>query len=248
MPAAYLCTSSVFTVNEIQSDNKTRNNRAENINKSQLLHLLITNTTAIVSRRCTLAMLVLPPFRKPLDNCHRTKQHEAENTGDLSCLFTCGSWGEEEEESRGGGGPRHGCLWQAASGSVALGAWPWRGAHCVVRQCNEALCGYWYDRTKGQGAVRTAIHTFHTICFSHRIHHINGSPFCDSSWLPAYPWRERGRERKRQRRREREKVLGEREKWGVEGEKRWEILRHLGKDERGNRFGEGFFIRGKGWA
>lgn len=90
--------------------------------------------------------------------------------------------------------------WKAQSepvkGSVAQ-SWPWRSTHCVVQRCNEALCGYWYDRTKGQGAVRTAIHTFHTICFSHRIHHINGSPFCDSSWLPAYPWREKGeRERK----------------------------------------------------
>lgn len=238
MPAAYLCTSSVFTVNEIQSDNKTRNNRAETINKSQLLHLLITNTTAIVSRRCTLATLALPPFQ----NCS-TIVTEQNNTR-LKILAIWAAClpvgpegrrrskrkGEEEEEAHGAG----------ACGSVALGAWPWRGAHCVVRQCNEALCGYWYDRTKGQGAVRTAIHTFHTICFSHRIHHINGSPFCDSSWLPAYPWRERGRERKRQRWREREKVLGEREKWGVEGEKRWETLRHLGKDERGNSF----FIRG----
>lgn len=63
MPAAYLFTSSVFTVNEIQLDNKTRNNRAETINKSQHLHLLITNTTAIVSRRHTLAMLALAPFQ-----------------------------------------------------------------------------------------------------------------------------------------------------------------------------------------
>lgn len=80
------------------------------------------------------------------------------------------------------------------SGSLTLGAWPWDSINCIVHWCNEALCGYWYDRTKGQGAVRTAIHTFHTICFSHRIHHINGSPFSDSSWLPAYPW---GGERER---------------------------------------------------
>lgn len=97
--------------------------------------------------------------------------------------------------------------WKAQSepvkGSMAQ-SWPWRSTHCVVQRCNEALCGYWYDRTKGQGAVRTAIHTFHTICFSHRIHHINGSPFCDSSWLPAYPWREKGvREREKGRERER---------------------------------------------
>lgn len=102
--------------------------------------------------------------------------------------------------------------WKAQSepvkGSVAQ-SWPWRSTHCVVQRCNEALCGYWYDRTKGQGAVRTAIHTFHTICFSHRIHHINGSPFCDSSWLPAYPWREKGeREREREGRRERESLVG----------------------------------------
>lgn len=94
-----------------------------------------------------------------------------------------------------------GLSWKAQSqpvkGSVAQ-SWPWRSTHCVVQRCNEALCGYWYDRTKGQGAVRTAIHTFHTICFSHRIHHINGSPFCDSSWLPAYPWREKGGERGRE--------------------------------------------------
>ncbi len=165
MPAAYLCTSSVFTVNEIQSDNKTRNNRAENINKSQLLHLLITNTTVIVSRRCTLAMLVLPPFQNRSTIVTEQNNTRLKTLAIWAACLPVGSWGEEEEESRGGGGPRHGCLWQAASGSVALGAWPWRGAHCVVRQCNEALCGYWYDRTKGQGAVRTAIHTFHTICF-----------------------------------------------------------------------------------
>lgn len=121
-------------------------------------------------------------------------------------LFTCKSFGVR-------------LSWKAQSepvkGSVAQ-SWPWRSTHCVVQRCNEALCGYWYDRTKGQGAVRTAIHTFHTICFSHRIHHINGSPFCDSSWLPAYPWREKGgkreskpgkcreRERERQQGRERE--------------------------------------------
>lgn len=103
-------------------------------------------------------------------------------------LFTCMSFGVR-------------LSWKAQSepvkGSVAQ-SWPWRSTHCVVQWCNEALCGYWYDRTKGQGAVRTAIHTFHTICFSHRIHHINGSPFCDSSWLPAYPWREKGvREREK---------------------------------------------------
>lgn len=107
--------------------------------------------------------------------------------------------------------------WKAQSkpvkGSVAQ-AWPWRSTHCVVQRCNEALCGYWYDRTKGQGAVRTAIHTFHTICFSHRIHHINGSPFCDSSWLPAYPWREKGRGRERASERETE---GERK--GEDGER-----------------------------
>lgn len=100
-------------------------------------------------------------------------------------LFTCKSFGVR-------------LSWKAQSeavkGSVAQ-SWPWHSTHCVVQQCNEALCGYWYDRTKGQGAVRTAIHTFHTICFSHRIHHINGSPFCDSSWLPAYPWREKGGKR-----------------------------------------------------
>lgn len=58
--------------------------------------------------------------------------------------------------------------------------------------------------------------------------------------------RKREREKKTETEREREKVLGEREreKWGVEGEKRWETLRHMGKDERGNRYGEGFFIRG----
>lgn len=56
--------------------------------------------------------------------------------------------------------------------------------------------------------------------------------------------RKREREKKTETEREREKVLGEREKWGVEGEKRWETLRHMGKDERGNRYREGFFIRG----
>jgi len=75
MPAEYLCTSSVFTVNEIQLDNKTRNNRAETINKSQLLHLLITNTTAIVSRQRMLATLALPPFQ----NCS-TIVNEQNNT------------------------------------------------------------------------------------------------------------------------------------------------------------------------
>ena len=120
--------------------------------------------------------------------------------------------------------------WKAQSepvkGSVAQ-SWPWRSTHCVVQRCNEALCGYWYDRTKGQGAVRTAIHTFHTICFSHRIHHINGSPFCDSSWLPAYPWREKGvREGEGGRERDR-KPASERER---EGEREREIGRKIGSE------------------
>lgn len=132
--------------------------------------------------------------------------------GDVCCLqlqrlplflFTCESFGVR-------------LSWKAQSepvkGSVAQ-SWPWRSTHCVVQRCNEALCGYWYDRTKGQGAVRTAIHTFHTICFSHRIHHINGSPFCDSSWLPAYPWREKG-VRERERAREPCKCR-ERGRWGA---------------------------------
>lgn len=104
-------------------------------------------------------------------------------------LFTCESFGVR-------------LSWKAQSEPVKENmaqSWPRRSTHCVVQRCNEALCGYWYDRTKGQGAVRTAIHTFHTICFSHRIHHINGSPFCDSSWLPAYPWREKGVRRERER-------------------------------------------------
>lgn len=61
-----------------------------------------------------------------------------------------------------------------------------RSHHSVGATCNEALCGYWYDRTKGQGAVRTAIRRSQSICFSHQIHHGNGSPFRGSSWLPAY--------------------------------------------------------------
>ena len=134
-------------------------------------------------------------------------------------------WAEKPSQSQSKG------AWQQS--------WPWRSTHCVVQRCNEALCGYWYDRTKGQGAVRTAIHTFHTICFSHRIHHINGSPFCDSSWLPAYPWREKGvRERARERVSKPGKCresMWEREKDGKRGSKGAQVVRVKGEwgKERG---------------